>query len=40
VAKEAFASGRTLREVVLERKLLDAATLDRVLDPERMTGRG
>ncbi|MBL9210634.1 MAG: class II fumarate hydratase [Opitutaceae bacterium] len=40
VAKEAFASGRTLREVVLERKLLDAATLDRVLDPGRMTGPG
>ena len=38
VAKEAFASGRTLREVVLERKLVDAAMLDRVLDPRRMTG--
>ena len=33
VAKEALAANRTLREVVLERKLLDAATLDRVLDP-------
>ena len=40
VAKEAFASGRTLREVVLERKLLDAATLDQVLDPHRMTKPG
>jgi fumarate hydratase class II len=39
VAKEAFATGRTLREVVLERGLLDAATLDRVLDPRRMTER-
>jgi fumarate hydratase class II len=38
VAKEALATNRTLREVVLERKLLDAATLDRVLDPQRMTG--
>ncbi|MFT3781936.1 MAG: class II fumarate hydratase [Nibricoccus sp.] len=36
VAKEAFASGRTLREVVLEKKLLDAATLDRALDPRTM----
>lgn len=39
VAKEAFTTGRTLREVVLDRGLLDAATLDRVLDPRRMTGR-
>ncbi len=38
VAKQAFASGRTLREVVLERGLLDEATLDRALDPMRMTG--
>ena len=37
VAKEALATGRTLREVVLMRKLLDAATLDRVLDPVAMT---
>ncbi|HEY1109718.1 MAG TPA: class II fumarate hydratase [Opitutaceae bacterium] len=37
VAKEAFATGRTLREIVLERKLLDAATLDRALDPRAMT---
>jgi fumarate hydratase class II len=37
VAKEAFATGRTLREVVLAKGLLDAATLDRVLDPGSMT---
>jgi fumarate hydratase, class II len=37
VAKEAFATGKTLRQVVLEKKLLDAATLDRVLDPLGMT---
>lgn len=37
VAKEAFATGKTLREVVLARKLLDAVTLDRVLDPREMT---
>jgi fumarate hydratase class II len=40
VAKEAFASGKTLREVVLAKKLLDAATLDRVLDPLSMTKPG
>ena len=38
VAKEAFATGRTLREVVLARGLLDAATLDRALNPANMTG--
>ena len=37
VAKEALATGKTLREVVLERKLLDAAALDRALDPRAMT---
>ncbi len=38
VAKEAFASGRSLREVVLAQGLLDASTLDRALDPRGMTG--
>ena len=37
VAKEALATGKTLRQVVLERKLMDAATLDRALDPREMT---
>jgi fumarate hydratase, class II len=37
VAKEAFTTGKTLREVVLGRKLMDAATLDRALDPLSMT---
>jgi fumarate hydratase class II len=37
VAKEALTTGKTLREVVLARKLMDAATLDRVLDPREMT---
>jgi fumarate hydratase class II len=37
VAKEAFATGKTLREIVLARKLMDAATLDRALDPRAMT---
>lgn len=40
VAKEAHATGRTLREIVLERRLLDAATLDAALDPRAMTRPG
>jgi len=37
VAKEALRSGRTLREVVLERGLMTEAALDRALDPRAMT---
>lgn len=37
VAKEAFATGRTLREVVLARRLMAAEDLDRALDPAAMT---
>ena len=40
VAKEALTTGRTLREIVLGKKLLDAATLDRALDPASMTKPG
>lgn len=40
VAKEAFTSGRTLRELVLEKKLMDAKTLDRALEPLSMTRLG
>jgi fumarate hydratase class II len=40
VAKEALATGRSLREVVLAKKLLDAATLDRALEPRAMTRSG
>ncbi len=40
VAKEALAGNKTLREVVLARGLLDAATLDRILDPAAMTRPG
>ena len=36
VAKEARSTGKTLRQVVLERGLLDAASLDRILDPAGM----
>jgi fumarate hydratase, class II len=37
VAKEAFAKNKTLREVVLERGLMEPAALDRALDPLAMT---
>jgi len=40
IAKEAYATGRTLRELVLEKKLMDAAALDRALDPLAMTQPG
>lgn len=40
VAKEAFTSGRTLKEVVLARGLLDEKTLERALEPYAMTVRG
>ncbi|TVP79262.1 MAG: class II fumarate hydratase [Puniceicoccaceae bacterium] len=36
VAKRAFAEGRTLREIVLEEKLLPAKALDKALDPKKM----
>lgn len=37
IAKESLATGRSVRELVLERGLLDEDTLDRVLDPEALT---
>jgi fumarate hydratase class II len=40
IAKEAWASGRTVREVALEREVLPAAELDQVLDPREMTEGG
>ena len=40
VAKEAFASGRTVREVALERGLLTEKELDEVLDLQKMTEGG
>lgn len=40
VAKEAFATGKTLREVVLEKKLMDEKTLDAALEPLAMTKPG
>ncbi len=40
VAKEALTTGRTLREIVLERKLMEAEALDRALEPLSMTKPG
>ncbi|MDX1631171.1 MAG: class II fumarate hydratase [Thermoanaerobaculia bacterium] len=40
VAKEAYSSGRTVREVALERKVLPREELDEVLDPMEMTRGG
>ena len=37
MAKEAFKSGKTVRQIALERKLLSEAELNRALDPRRMT---
>jgi fumarate hydratase, class II len=37
VAKESFKSGKTVRQVALERKLADEATLSKALDARRMT---
>lgn len=40
VAKEALATGKSLRDVVLAKKLMDAATLDQALEPLAMTRPG
>jgi fumarate hydratase class II len=40
LAKEAMASGRTVREVALERKVLPSQELDAILDPWSMTEGG
>ena len=37
VAKESFKTGKTVRQVALERKLMSEAELNRALDPRRMT---
>ncbi len=37
LAKEAFATGKTIRELCLEQKILPAETLNEALDPMRMT---
>src|SRR3954471_1282775 len=40
VAKTAVKTGQSIRDIVLERKLLDASTLDRVLSVDAMTRGG
>jgi fumarate hydratase class II len=40
IAKEAYASGRTIREVAREKTSLSDADLDRLLDPSGMTEPG
>jgi aspartate ammonia-lyase len=40
IAKAAIATGRSIRDLVLERKLLDAKTLDTVLSVDAMTRPG
>jgi fumarate hydratase class II len=37
VAKEALKTGKTVRQVAIDRKLLDPAALDKALDARRMT---
>jgi fumarate hydratase class II len=37
LAKDAFAQGKTIRELATERGLLKPAELKRLLDPDRMT---
>ena len=39
IAKEAYRTGKSLREVILEKKILSAEKLDEVLDPFSMTER-
>ena len=40
IAKESVRTGRPIREIVLERGLMDAEQLDRILSPEAMTRPG
>jgi aspartate ammonia-lyase len=40
VAREAYATGKTVREVVLEKKFLTQAQLDEILQPELLTRPG
>ena len=39
IAKEALASGRGVYDLLLEKKLLSRDELDRLLNPDSMTGR-
>jgi aspartate ammonia-lyase len=37
IAKESVKTGKTLRELILEKKLMSAADLEKALDPKRIT---
>ena len=39
IAKEALESGRGVYDIVLERKLLSRAELDRLMNPDAMAGK-
>ncbi|MCH7927693.1 MAG: class II fumarate hydratase, partial [Candidatus Dadabacteria bacterium] len=40
IAKEAYATGKTVREVALEKQVMSEEELSRVLDPVTMTEPG
>lgn len=40
IAKESLASGRSIREIVLEQKLMTVAELDEIMQPEHLTKPG
>ena len=40
IAKEAYKTGRTVREISLEKRVLPARRLEKILDPMRMTMPG
>ena len=40
VAKESVASGRSIRDIVLEQGLMDAEELDGIMQPEHLTAPG
>jgi aspartate ammonia-lyase len=40
IAKEAVATGRTIRELVLEKGIFDQVALDAILDPHELTEPG
>jgi fumarate hydratase class II len=40
IAKESYKTGKTVREIALEKKVLPAERLNEILDPMRMTMPG
>ena len=40
IAKESYKTGKTVREIARERKIISAKRLDELLDPVRMTMPG